>query len=182
MKFCSNCGATLEIPNPKFCPNCGTPLSETATPSGTPAVKYDANVPAPPAMGNGMYRDLKEARILEYKKAIGLPATTDNMVYGQIQHLASALLGPAAMIATNKNAIIDFETDGVFVFGLNAACNFNGKNVWAEGATIEMSGGLMNNSLTIVANGEKVKYTVNKRLIGVPWQSGNAKAALAKFE
>ena len=183
MKFCPNCGSKLENPDAKFCENCGASLvrAEPENEKEKSIPEYNANAPVPQAVGNGMYRDLKVGRILEYKKAIGLPQTTDNMVYGQIQHLLTALVGPIATIATNKNAIIDFEDNGVFVFGLNAACNFNGKNVWAPGATVEMSGGMMNYGLKLDANGESVKYTVNKRLLGVNWQAANAKQALAKF-
>ncbi|WP_462399823.1 hypothetical protein [Lacticaseibacillus pantheris] len=185
MKFCPECGHELETPNPKFCPNCGTSVTNSATANADQPIAasqgYNAETPVPPAMGNSMYRDLKEGRIKEYKKAIGLPATIDNVIYGQIQHLASALVGPIATIATNKNVLVDFEDDGVFIFGLNVACNFNGKNVWAPGAKIEMSSGMLNNSLVVEANGERIKYTVSKRLLGIPWQKENAKAALAKF-
>lgn len=46
MKFCPNCGTSLQTPNPKFCPECGTSLQSAANVQPTKGMQHPTQSPA----------------------------------------------------------------------------------------------------------------------------------------
>lgn len=189
-KFCYKCGA--KIPgDAAFCPKCGagqvpeqvqeqevneTPQNVQQPQSKPRAQEFAINAPIPPTNLGGLNRDLKPERILAYKKAMGFPASIDNVLFIQNNYTKKMLLLGIFATLNNKMMLASFEDQGILFCGYDLSGHFNGVNTFvpnSEITGIRIIKGVIQNKLKITTTHEKLNFLSPKFLAFASYQKQN---------
>lgn len=199
-KFCFKCGA--KIPGDAvFCPKCGTsqpteqvpvqkqetnePYQNVQQPQPQPNVQQFAiNAPIPPTNMGGLNRDLKPERILAYKKAMGFPASIDNVLYIQNNYTKKMLLLGVLAVLSNKMMLASFEDQGILFCGYDLNTHFNGVNTFIPNNEIEeihLITGVIQNKLKITTTHERLNFLSPRFLAFASYQKQNMHRLMSEF-